>query len=49
MLYRIREKLAYSRVGKIVATKIRDRYFPNARVHWIQQAIADANFRNVRN
>lgn len=45
MFYRIREKLAYSAPGKFVFTKIRDRFYPNSRVHWVQQAFADLNFK----
>jgi hypothetical protein len=41
MSYRIRETIAYSRVGKLVATLVRNLCFPNARVHWVQQAFAD--------
>ena len=48
MLYRIMEKAAYSRVGKAAATAIRNKFFPNCRVHWVQQAIADRDFRAVR-
>lgn len=43
-LYRIREKFAYSRTGKLIATAIRNRWFPLARVHWVQQGIADGTF-----
>lgn len=43
--YRLREKLAYSRIGKFSATFIRDRFFPNARVHWVQAAFAEMNLR----
>ena len=45
MFYRIREKIAYSRAGKLAATIIRNRYFPNARVHWVQQALAECSLR----
>lgn len=41
MGYQIREKVAYSKLGKLVATMARDLYFPSAKVHWIQQAFAD--------
>ena len=43
----IREKMAYSKIGKMVATLIRNRRYPNARVHWIQQALADLNFSGL--
>jgi hypothetical protein len=39
--YRIREKLAYSKVGASIAGVIRNRWFPDCRVHWVQQAFAD--------
>ena len=48
MAYTIREKLAYSKAGKIIATIIRNRMFPNSRVHWVQQALADLHFSNLR-
>jgi hypothetical protein len=48
MLYIIREKIAYSRVGKIVATVIRDVLFPNSRIHWVQQALADLRFTGLK-
>jgi hypothetical protein len=44
ILYRTREKLAYSRPGKFLATLLRDRYFPRSRVHWVQQALSDGCF-----
>ena len=43
----ISEKLAYSKPGKFVATVIRNKYFPTARVHWVQQALADRNFSKL--
>ena len=46
--YRIREKIAYSPIGKFAATVIRDRFFPNSRAHWVQQAIADWHFANLK-
>ena len=46
-MYQIREKLAYSKVGKFVATIVRDRRYPNSRVHWVQQAFADWNFKGA--
>jgi hypothetical protein len=47
MFYRIREKAAYSIVGKHIATVVRDRFFPNSRVHWVQQAMAEWDFSRV--
>ena len=41
MSYRIREKLAYSFFGKLIATVARNLVWKQARVHWIQQAFAD--------
>lgn len=46
-MYPIFEKLAYSKPGKFVATVIRNKYFPAARVHWVQQALANRNFRGL--
>lgn len=43
MTYRIREVLAYSALGKILATWVRDRWYPKCRVHWVQQAFADGS------
>jgi len=48
MAYTIREKLAYSKAGKIVATIIRNRMYPDSRVHWVQQALADMHFAGLR-
>jgi hypothetical protein len=47
MIYRIREKLAYSIFGKKVATLIRNKCYPHARVHWVQQAMADASLSRL--
>ena len=47
MFYPLREKLAYSKAGKALATIIRDCKYPNARVHWVQQALADMSFRQL--
>lgn len=46
-MYSIREKLAYSVIGKLVARLIRNKFYPNARIHWIQQALAEMNFSRV--
>lgn len=48
MKYETREKLAYSRIGKVIATVIRAVAFRDSRIHWIQQAMADADFSKVR-
>lgn len=45
MGYLIREKAAYSMLGKLIATIVRNYYFPNARVHWVQQAFAEFSLR----
>ena len=42
--YRIREKLAYSKIGKFAAVVIRNRFYPFARSHWLQQSFADWSF-----
>lgn len=47
MLYRIREKAAYSSIGKRIATTLRDRFFQNSRVHWVQQAMAEWDFSRL--
>lgn len=41
MFYTLRTKLAYSALGKAIATIVRDRYFPKCRVHWVQHAFVD--------
>jgi len=46
-MYSLREKLAYSKAGKMVATILRNRMFPNSRVHWVQQALADMSFARL--
>jgi len=48
MTYQIREKIAYSKIGKMVATIVRDHFFPGSRAHWVQQAIADWNFAGLK-
>ena len=46
-LYSITEKIAYSKAGKMVATLLRNRFYPNCRIHWIQDAIATFNFSRL--
>ena len=46
-MYALREKLAYSKVGKTVATLIRNTMYKDCRVHWVQQALADLNFKKL--
>lgn len=46
-LYSIREKMAYSAIGKMIATLARDVFFPKCRVHWVQQAFADLSTRSL--
>jgi len=41
------EKIAYSKIGKLIATLIQKAFYPRARVHWVQQAIADRNFSKL--
>lgn len=48
MTYQLREKLAYSKIGKIIATIVRDHFYPESRVHWLQQAVADWHFANLK-
>jgi hypothetical protein len=47
MFYTLREKLAYSKAGKALATLVRDRFYPDCRVHWVQQALADLDLRKL--
>lgn len=47
MAYRIREKLAYSLIGRLIATVVRDRCFPTCRTHWLQQAFAEWSLRVI--
>jgi hypothetical protein len=46
-MYTIREKIAYSKIGKLVATVIRNNVYKQSRIHWVQQAIADADFSRL--
>ena len=48
MSYRIREKLAYSLLGKLIATIARNLFWKQARVHWIQQAFADRDYTKFK-
>lgn len=48
-MYGIREKLAYSKLGKFLAIKIQSKMYKKARYHWIQQAFADWNFSQLKN
>lgn len=43
-MHQLREKIAYSKLGKFVATIVRNKFYPEARVHWVQQAFADGRF-----
>ena len=47
-LYTVTEKIAYSTIGKLVATVVRNHYFPDCRVHWVQQALTELSFAGVR-
>lgn len=47
MAYRIREKLAYSLIGRLIATVVRNVWFPNCRRHWVQQAFAEWSLRGI--
>jgi hypothetical protein len=46
-MYQVREKLAYSVIGKAVATLLRNAIYKRSRVHWVQQAFADCNFSKL--
>ena len=46
-MYQVREKLAYSIVGKAIATMLRNTMYKHSRVHWVQQALADWNFSKL--
>ena len=46
-MYSFREALAYSAAGKALCTLIRNAYYPKARVHWVQQALADLSFSKL--
>jgi hypothetical protein len=46
-MYVIREKLAYSKAGKFVATILRNTIYKDSRIHWVQQAMADLNFKKL--
>jgi len=48
MFYRIRETLAYSKIGKMVAIIVREKKYPEERVHWVQQRFADWNFAPLK-
>lgn len=46
-MYAITEKLAYSKAGKVVATILRNAIYKDSRIHWVQQAMADMNFKKL--
>lgn len=46
-MYAITEKLAYSKAGKAVATMLRNVIYKDSRVHWVQQAMAEMNFKKL--
>ena len=45
MLYRMREKMAYSNIGKFMLAKILK---SDCRLRWLQQAVADGSLRRIR-
>ena len=47
IMYAITEKLAYSKAGKLVATLMRNTIYKDSRIHWVQQAMADMNFKKL--
>lgn len=46
-MYAITEKLAYSKAGKAVATILRNTLYKDSRIHWVQQAMAEMNFKKL--
>jgi hypothetical protein len=46
-MYTLREKLAYSKLGKLIATALRNKVYKGSRVHWVQQAMAELNFSGL--
>lgn len=46
--YSIREKVAYSKAGYMVAKVLQSRVYKNSRIHWIQQAMADGSFSKLK-
>ena len=47
MTYQTREALAYSKLGKLIAKALRSCIYKNSRIHWVQQAMADADFSRL--
>ena len=45
MLYTMREKMAYSKIGKFMLAKILKN---DCRLHWLQQAVADGNWKYIK-
>jgi hypothetical protein len=43
-MYLLREKLAYSFMGKQVCKVIKNVFYSNERLHWVQQRVADFRF-----
>jgi hypothetical protein len=48
MIHSLREKLAYSALGKCIAAVVRNSFYPTARIHWVQQAFADFSFKLLK-
>jgi hypothetical protein len=46
-MYALREKLAYSKAGKAIATILRNAIYKDSRIHWVQQAMADLSFKKL--
>lgn len=46
--YSIREKLAYSKAGYMVAKYLQAKVYKQSRVHWVQQAMADGAFSKLK-
>jgi hypothetical protein len=46
-MYTITEKLAYSKLGKALATVLRNTIYKDSRIHWVQQALAEMSFKKL--
>jgi hypothetical protein len=43
-MYLIREKIAYSFIGKLIAKALQASIYKNERLHWVQQRLAELKF-----
>ena len=46
-MYTLREKIAYSFIGKQIAIVLQKHLYKKSRVHWIQQSFAELSSRNL--